>query len=108
MKLAPRPISTRPPAEDEKEPGNVRGTPTRGKNMVAVCDILAFTKLVRDHELSTVVDDAIGWFRQALGHSMLHGDFPAAPPSLRKLNAHARVGVAMFSDTLLFYTKEDT
>lgn len=80
----------------------------RSNRLIAVCDILGFTTLVQKHTLPEVVDNAIGWFRQALGHSMLHGDFPAEPPTLQVLNEHARVGVAMFSDTLLFYTKDDS
>jgi hypothetical protein len=80
----------------------------RGNHLIAVCDILGFTELVRKHSLAEVVDDALGWFRKALTHSILQGDFPTEPPSIRDLDAHARIGVAWFSDTILLYTKEDS
>jgi hypothetical protein len=79
-----------------------------GKHLVAVCDILGFSALVQEHPLHSVVRDALGWFRRALGHSIHGGEFPPAPPPMRDLAAHGQVGIAWFSDTVLLYTKRDT
>jgi class 3 adenylate cyclase len=80
----------------------------RGNCTVAVCDILGFSKLAENQPLATVVDNAIGWFRKALNHSLLKSGFPAEVPKLTELEAHPHVSVAWFSDTILFYTKSDT
>lgn len=80
----------------------------RSKYFIAVCDILGFSELVRDHELETVVEQSLGWFRKALNHSVHKSDFPSDAPPTADLGRHTKVGVAWFSDTILFYTKEDT
>lgn len=74
---------------------------------VAVCDILGFSELVEQQPLGAVVDNAIGWFRKALNHSLLKNGFPSETPSLPTLEVHPDVGIAWFSDTVLFYTKQD-
>lgn len=79
-----------------------------GKYLVAVCDILGFSVLVREHPLHSVVGDALDWFRRALGHSIHGNQFPQAPPTMHDLAGHAHVGMAWFSDTVLLYTKHDT
>ena len=78
------------------------------KYFIAVCDILGFSNLVRDHELHAVVEQSLGWFRKALNHSVHKTDFPSEVPPIADLDRHTEVGVAWFSDTILFYTKEDT
>jgi class 3 adenylate cyclase len=78
------------------------------KSLIAVCDILGFSHLVESAELDAVVQNAMGWFRRALHHSIHKGEFPTGVPSLRALEAHPHVGVAWFSDTVLLYTKEDS
>jgi class 3 adenylate cyclase len=80
----------------------------QGNYLVAVCDILGFSALVQEHDLHSVVEDALGWFRKALGHSIHGGEFPPTPPAMRALANHEQVGVAWFSDTVLLYTKHDT
>lgn len=75
---------------------------------VAVCDILGFSKLVENHPLDAVIDNAVGWFRKALNHSLLKNGFPSETPPLSALAAHPQVGIAWFSDTILLYTKHDT
>jgi class 3 adenylate cyclase len=80
----------------------------RGPYLIAVCDILGFSELVERHSLDSVVDDAVGWFRKALNHSLLGGTFAASPPQTRELENHPHVSVAWFSDTILLYTKHDT
>jgi hypothetical protein len=80
----------------------------RGKYLIAVCDILGFESLVKNNSLDSVVNNALGWFRKALKHSLHGGTFPVAPPPTRELESHEHVGVAWFSDTILFYTKHDT
>lgn len=78
------------------------------KSLIAVCDILGFSNLVETVDLGSVVQNAIGWFRKALHHSVQKGIFPHEVPTLRDLNSHQLVGVAWFSDTILLYTKEDS
>jgi len=34
------------------------------KYVIALCDILGFSDLVKNHPLDTIVDDVLGWFRQ--------------------------------------------
>lgn len=80
----------------------------RGNCTVAVCDILGFSKLVQRQPLDAVVDNVIGWFRKGLNHSLLKSGFPSDVPALTELKIHPHVGVAWFSDTILFYTKSDT
>lgn len=80
----------------------------RGTYLIAVCDILGFSALVQTNPLADVVENSVAWFRRALNHAVLKGEFPAVPPPTTQLNAHEHVGVAWFSDTILFYTKQDT
>lgn len=80
----------------------------RDRYLIAVCDILGFSELVSNHPLDSVVNNAIGWFRKALNHSVLGGTFAATPPATRELESHVHVSVAWFSDTVLLYTKHDT
>jgi hypothetical protein len=80
----------------------------RGSFTVAVCDILGFSRLVERQPLAAVVDNAIGWFRKALSHSLLKSGFPSDVPPLTALEGHPHVGVAWFSDTILLYTKHDS
>ena len=80
----------------------------KAKRTVAVCDILGFSDLVARHTLDHVVDDALGWFRKALHHSIHKNDFPEATPTMEELQASERVGLAWFSDTVLLYTKYDS
>jgi len=76
--------------------------------MVAVCDILGFSNLVQKNDLSFVVNDNLSYLRQALHHSIHHGDFPDDIPTLRDLLLHENVGFAWFSDTLFFYGRDES
>ncbi|HEY2865362.1 MAG TPA: hypothetical protein VGK37_17215 [Casimicrobiaceae bacterium] len=80
----------------------------RGDCTVAVCDILGFTRLVERQPLPDLVNNAIGWLRKALNHSLLKAGFPSDVPPLAALEGHPHVGVAWFSDTIFLYTKHDT
>jgi len=75
--------------------------------MVAVCDILGFADLVKTQSLDSVVDNAIGWFRKSLHHSLHKDSFPDSVPELQEIESDADVGVAWFSDTVLLYTLRD-
>ena len=79
----------------------------KGKYMVAVCDILGFAHMVETQPLDAVVDNAIGWFRKSLHHSLHKDGFPESVPELRELEAHTDIGIAWFSDTVLLYTLRD-
>ena len=80
----------------------------RANYTIAVCDILGFSALVESQPLDAVVDNAIGWFRKALNHSLLKSGFPTDVPPTSALDDHLNVGVAWFSDTVVIYTKDDT
>jgi len=76
--------------------------------MIAVCDILGFKSLVERSPLESVVNDSLAWFRRALHHSMHKSKFPPTPQPTADLYTHPNIGVAWFSDTVLFFTKQDT
>jgi hypothetical protein len=80
----------------------------RPKYFIAVCDILGFSDLVRDNDLDFVVEHSVGWFRKSLNHSVHKIKFPTEIPPTEDLDKHPKIGVAWLSDTVLFYTKEDT
>ncbi len=76
--------------------------------MVAVCDLLGFSNLVQQNDLNVIVNNNLGYLRQALHHSIHHNDFPEEVPTLNELLQHDNVGFAWFSDTLLFYGRDDS
>jgi hypothetical protein len=75
--------------------------------MVAVCDILGFSKLVKDYPADVVVKDILSWVRKALYHSTHKNNFPQHVPTLKELQTHAHLGLVWFSDTIMLYTNED-
>lgn len=82
------------------------------KRMVAVCDILGFSKLVEENPLNQLIDNSLSFFRKALNYAINHVPITSEtsePPSLEDLKKQNRVGFAWFSDTVLFYsiTNED-
>lgn len=77
-------------------------------SMVAVCDILGFSELVRNRPLHEIVDRYLAYLRKALHFSVQQGDWPTGTPTLQELLSQKRVGFAWFSDTFLFYSLEDT
>jgi hypothetical protein len=78
------------------------------KYFIAVCDILGFSSLVYNSDPETIVNQQLRWLRQVLQHSVYKSTFPQHVPSILDLERHAKIGVALFSDTILFFTKEDT
>jgi hypothetical protein len=79
----------------------------KAQYMIALCDILGFSKLIESNPLDTVMDHALGWFRKALHHSIYKNGFPDKVPQARDLESHKDIGVALFSDTILLYTLRD-
>ena len=47
----------------------------KAQYMIAVCDILGFSKLIESNPLDKVVDHTLGWFRKALHHSIHKNGF---------------------------------
>jgi hypothetical protein len=78
------------------------------KFTIALCDILGFSDLVKSNPLSSVVDDVLGWFRQALHHSINKNDWPEIVPNFVEINKNSKIGLAWFSDSILLFTREDT
>ena len=58
----------------------------QAQSLIAVCDILGSSDLVSKQPLEAVVGNAVGWFRKALKHSVLGGDFATSPPPTRDLD----------------------
>ena len=79
----------------------------KAQYMIAVCDILGFSKLIESNPLDKVVDHALGWFRKALHHSIHKNGFPEKVPQAIDLEGHKDIGVALFSDTIFLYTLRD-
>jgi hypothetical protein len=77
-----------------------------GNYTIAMCDILGFPKLIDQQPLQSVVS-SMEWFRKALLHALRKDDFLSNAPSLKQLQALPKLGVALFSDTILIYTRED-
>ncbi len=75
---------------------------------VAVCDILGFTKLVQSKPLNDVVNIILGEFRKILYRITQHKEPPQNISSLRELKEQSRIGIGWFSDTVLFYSLEDS
>ena len=75
---------------------------------IAICDILGFTDFVQNNPLDDVVESSLDWFRKALHHSIHKNKFPSHIPSLAQLQNQSELGIALFSDTILIYTLEDT
>lgn len=75
--------------------------------MVALCDILGFSSLIKRNSLDIVVNQEFGWFRKALFHSVHKDEFPCEIPKTSDFQGHEHVGVAWFSDTILLYTLRD-
>jgi hypothetical protein len=81
---------------------------TIANRTIAVCDILGFKKLVRNNSLDDVVHKGLGEFRKTLYRVTHHREPLQEIPSLQGFTEQSRVGVAWFSDTILFYSLEDT
>jgi hypothetical protein len=79
----------------------------QGLYAIALCDILGFSDLVRQTDLHSLVERHLAWLRRSLHHSLHKHTFPAEIPTIVELNAHEKLGIAWFSDTLLFYTRMD-
>jgi hypothetical protein len=79
----------------------------QGRYTIALCDILGFSDLVKKTELRMLVDTSLAWLRRSLHHSMHKNSFPSEVPPIAAINAHQKLGIAWFSDTLLIYTRMD-
>jgi hypothetical protein len=73
----------------------------RQNYMVAVCDVLGFSRLVEKSSLEDVVNGAFGWLRKTLHHSLHKREFPAEIPRKDEFLGNDHIGVAWFSDTIL-------
>lgn len=79
------------------------------KSLVAICDILGFADYVyRNREDLGFVASRLGWIRQAAALALLEKTRIEKVPPLEELQKSSAVGVACFSDTFFFFTKQDT
>lgn len=76
--------------------------------MHALCDILGFKQMVTSNKLDHVVERGLGWLSRVLHHAIHRSDFPDASSCWSELCSDSQLGVMWFSDTFLFYTREDT
>lgn len=74
--------------------------------MVAVVDILGFSKLVKSKSLDRIVGDA-SYLLKALSSAINKENTPENTPTLSELRDQHYIGFAWFSDTMLFYTLND-
>ncbi|MGH9424004.1 MAG: hypothetical protein ACRD3J_28775 [Thermoanaerobaculia bacterium] len=82
--------------------------PVAEKRLVAIADILGFSKLVEKQPPEIVVRESIGWARRCLYHALFRSGFPDEPPPFEEFRRHPHVGVAWFSDTVLLYARTDS
>ena len=78
------------------------------KSTIAICDILGFTPFVQKNDLNDIINISINWLFRSLHHSIHKNTFPEETPTFNELQKHEGIGLAWFSDTFLFYTKQDT
>jgi hypothetical protein len=74
---------------------------------IALCDILGFSAMVQRKSLDNLVNNVIGWFQQATCHAMNKDSWHDGTPTLSEIDRNSLIGIAWFSDTILFWTKED-
>jgi hypothetical protein len=81
----------------------------RMNRIVALGDILGFSQTVLKAEsVDDVVNGPLTFLRNSVHHSLHRAGWPKAPPSLPELKANPLVGFAWFSDTIVFYGREDS
>lgn len=79
----------------------------KGNYLVAICDILGFSKLILQNDVDTVLKFGLGFLKKTLQHSIHKGSFPDENVSYKSLRDHNELGITWFSDTILIYTKKD-
>jgi len=78
------------------------------KSLVAVCDVLGFSKYVASNASNLrIVADSIGLIRRIAAMSLLHQTELQDNVPLHSIQSNKYVGVACFSDSFFFYTKQD-
>jgi hypothetical protein len=75
--------------------------------LVAVCDILGFSKLVSQCSAEEIRSKYFDQVRKTAQFAIEKDYFPSNPSSLKKLNLHEEIGIAWFSDTILIYSLKD-
>jgi len=78
------------------------------KRVVAVGDLLGFTRTVLSTPLDVVMDGPVTFLMKALRHSAHREDWPWSKPTAQDLRSQKRVGLAWFSDTVLLYALDDS
>ena len=75
--------------------------------MVAVCDVLGFSELVKDKDLSQVLHTYMLGLYRCLENSVTQRPPTGTEHPIEILRQQKRIGVAWFSDTILLYGLED-
>lgn len=79
------------------------------KRLVAICDILGFKKFVlRNKRDLKNITRRFEWIRRAAALALSEKTQINDTPALQELMQSKELGVSCFSDTFIFYTKNDT
>lgn len=76
-------------------------------HLVAICDILGFSKLVTQHSAEEIKDRYFNEVRKSVQFAVEKDYYPLKPTSLKNLNLNNELGIAWFSDSILIYTQKD-
>ena len=81
---------------------------SESKRLVAVCDIMGFSRLVRSTPLEQIVEGHVRRLFLIIENSITQEEPIISFESVRSLRSGKRVGVAWFSDTILIYGLDDS
>lgn len=76
--------------------------------LVAICDILGFKNLILNNNVEEVVNNSLAYLKRSIYHSITQKEIPDKIPTMNEIKQESKVGFAIFSDTILLYTKKDT
>jgi hypothetical protein len=80
---------------------------TSGKRMVAVCDVLGFSKLIMSKSLEDVLKYDCAYLRRLAYFCVTQENVPDDAPSYLEYRINGRVGFAWFSDTIFLYALQN-
>lgn len=78
------------------------------KRLVAVCDIMGFSRLVRSTPLETIIEGPVRQLFLVIENSITQEEPIVSFEAVGNLRSERRVGIAWFSDTILIYGLDDS
>jgi len=79
----------------------------RGNFLVAICDILGFSKLILNNDVETVLRYGVDFLKKTLLHSIYKNEFLDYDVPYKELKTDNDLGISWFSDTILIYSRRD-